>query len=356
MTTRRADFYAGDLFGELQQPAAVAIGARRGAALPGLVLAVVAALAAAWLAGHYGFPIILLGLLIGLSLSFLAEHDRTAPGLDLVSRHALRLGIVLLGLQVTFAQIGQLGFAVLAGMMVVMGAGFGAAMVAARLSTQPREAGIVAGSATAICGISAALAVYGVIGDERLDRARFAVTLVAVTLASAMAMAAYPVIASMLGFSDAQAGFLIGVSVHDAAQAIGGGYSYSDAAGADATVVKLARVAMLAPLVALVAALYGAGKSGARASGSWRRLALPSFIVGFFAVVAINSFVALPREMTETGLDLSKTLLLLAVVATAIRARLGLLMETGWRALMPVVAATVVSGLVAIILATMVVQ
>jgi uncharacterized membrane protein YadS len=71
--------------------------------------------------------------------------------------------------------------------------------------------------------------------------------------ASAIALATYPALTQLLGFSDAQAGFLVGASIHDVAQAIGAGFAVSDAAGAQATVVKLTRVALLAPLVALAA-------------------------------------------------------------------------------------------------------
>ncbi|MFN2098537.1 YeiH family protein [Altererythrobacter sp. MF3-039] len=345
-------FYAGDLFGEIYQAEVVEAPAKAkpiSAYLPGMVVVGTASLAAGWLSEHYDFPLILLGLLIGLALSFLAEDERTATGLDWVSRHCLRVGIVLLGLQVTFVQVAALGWTSFGGLLLVMGASFAAAMLAARLFRQKAESGVLAGGATAICGASAALALYGVIGRDRLDQARFSVTLVAVAIASAIAMASYPVIAASLGMSDAQAGFLIGASVHDAAQAIGGGYAYSDAAGADATIVKLARVALLAPIVALVALWIG--NRDATTKTRWKALAVPWFILAFFGLVALNSMVNLPATWAENGLDLSKTLLLLAVTATAIRSRLGLLLETGWRALMPVVFATLASSLVALLIA-----
>ena len=350
------DFYAGDLFGEIYQAESRAEPPPRlalRALVPGLLLCGTTALAAAFLAGHYGFPLILLGLLLGLALSFMAEDERTAPGLDFLSRHALRLGIVLLGLQVTFAQVAALGWLPMLGLLLVMALSFAAAMLGARLFGQQREAGLLAGGATAICGASAALALYGVIGRERLDQARFSVTLVGIALASAIAMAAYPVLARMLELSDAQAGFLIGASVHDAAQAIGGAYGYSDAAGADATIVKLARVALLAPVVALVAMMLGSGDKGSAQGGqsTWRRVALPWFIVAFLGVVLLNSLVALPGDVADVGLAASKALLLLAVTATAIRSRMGLLLETGWRALMPVLFASVVSMLAALAVA-----
>ncbi len=347
MSKLQPEFYAGDLFGEIQQAEAQVEPRPRSAYLPGFVVAGTASLAAGWLAEHYGFPLILLGLLIGLALSFMAEDERTAPGLDFISRHFLRAGIVLLGLQVTFAQVVALGGLPFLGLIAVMAVSFAAAMLGAWLFAQQRETGLLAGGATAICGASAALALYGVIGRERLDQACFSVTLVGVALASAIAMAAYPVIAQMLGLSDAQAGFLIGASVHDAAQAIGGAYSYSDAAGADATVVKLARVAMLAPAVALVAMWVGSSPGG-NGAPVWRRIAMPWFIVGFLAVVALNSAVEMPRELAGYGLIASKALLLLAVTATAIRSRTGLLLETGWRTLMPVLLATIASMLAAL--------
>ncbi|HEY6868974.1 MAG TPA: putative sulfate exporter family transporter, partial [Novosphingobium sp.] len=106
---------AADLFGELHlaeqtrpAPAATDL-AERHTIFHGLGVCAVAAGAAAWLSEHYAFPIILLGLLIGLSMSFVARDPRTHKGLDFASRTCLRLGVVLLGFQVTFAQIGSLG-------------------------------------------------------------------------------------------------------------------------------------------------------------------------------------------------------------------------------------------------------
>lgn len=343
------DYFAGDLFGELYQAEPPAARVRAAAYAPGLLLCGTASLAAAWLAEHYGFPIILLGLLIGLALSFVSEVGTTAPGLDFASRHFLRAGIVLLGLQVTFAQIGALGWLAFCGIALVMASAFAAALVAARWTGEGREAGILAGGATAICGASAALALYAVIGRDRLDQARFSAALVGVAGASAIAMSLYPALAQMIGLSDTQAGFLIGASVHDAAQAIGGAYSYSDVAGADATVVKLARVAMLGPVIALVALWIG-GSGGSQGS-AWRRVAMPWFIAGFLVLLVVNSLVTMPQAWSDGALTLSKALLLLAVTATAMRSHLPLLLEAGWRALAPVAAASLVSFLVALAVA-----
>lgn len=340
--------HGGDLFGEMQLAEATA--EKRPGLFPGLLACGAAAGAAAWLSDHYGFPIILLGLLFGLSLNFVARDPVTHPGLDFASRTCLRIGIVLLGLQVTFGEVAALGLPAFGALLAIMATTIAAGVLGARLFTQDRHAGLLAGGSTAICGASAALALYGVIGKQRLTQAQFALTLVGISLASAFAMSVYPVLAAELGLSDRQAGFLIGASIHDVAQAIGGGYAFSNEAGSYATIVKLARVALLAPLVALASLWLSAGQAG-EATPLWRRLSVPWFIVAFLAVLALNSFVAVPQGLREGALAGSKGLLLLAVTATAMRSRMDLLMDLGWRAAGPVVVATLASFAVSLALA-----
>ncbi|HWW58535.1 MAG TPA: putative sulfate exporter family transporter [Sphingopyxis sp.] len=315
--------------------------APKGSLFPGLAACAAASAAAAWLSDHYGFPIILLGLLVGLALNFIAANEATHRGLDFAARTFLRIGIVVLGLQVTFLQIAVLGPVPFAALIIIMMLTIGAGFAGARLSGQSPYAGLLAGGATAICGASAALALYGVIGRQRVSQAQFALTLVGISLASALAMTIYPLLAVRFGLTDAQAGFLIGASIHDVAQAIGGGYAFSDAAGTSATIVKLARVALLAPVVALVGVMLKPG-DGAD-TRIWRRLALPWFIVAFLAVVSLNSIVPVPPEFRDAALSASKALLLLAVTATAMRTRMDLLLEMGWRATVPILAASVTS-------------
>lgn len=335
---------AADLFGEihLAQTVPPPVAEERETVFHGLAICVIAAAAAGWLSEHYHFPIILLGLLIGLSLSFVARDPRSHMGLDFASRTCLRFGVVLLGLQVTFGQIGSLGPQPFLALVAIMTVTFLAGIVGARLVGESRYTGILAGGATAICGASAAMALYGIIGRERLSQSQFAITLVVVSLASAVAMSLYPILAEYLHLTDGQAGFLIGASIHDVAQAIGGGYAFSAEAGSYATIVKLSRVALLAPVVILTGLAIGNGES--RGSESlWKRLALPWFIVAFFAVVLGNSLVHVPDAARDAALSGSKALLLVAVIATAMRSRLDLLMETGLKPAIPVMLATLVS-------------
>ncbi len=335
--------HGGDLFGELDlAERAAGAPAKQHSLLPGLLLCGVASATAAWLSEHYGFPIMLLGLLVGLSLNFVTGDVRSHRGLDFASRSGLRVGIVMLGLQITLTQVGALGLGPFAALLAVMTIAFLAGLVGAKVVGLTRYSGILAGGATAICGASAALALYGIIGKDRLSQAQFALTLVGVSLASALAMSIYPALAGELGLADRQAGFLIGASIHDVSQAIGGGYAFSDAAGSYATIVKLARVALLAPVVAIVGLWLGPASEMADRP-LWRRLALPWFIVAFLAAVLLNSLLEVPHVIASTALTASKALLLVAVTATAMRSRMDLIMHMGWRATVPVITATLAS-------------
>ncbi|WP_414713034.1 YeiH family protein [Sphingopyxis sp.] len=337
---------AADLYGEMQLEVRPPTRRRWRDYWPGVLVTAIAALAAAWLADHYAAPLVLMGLLIGLAMSFLSQDPRTHAGLDLMSQTALRIGIVLVGARITADQLAELGPLPFALLVLIMLAVMIVTVATARLFAQDRHAALLAGGATAICGASAALALYSLIGDKRVDQARFTLTLVGITIASAFAMTLYPVLAAELNLTDAQAGFLIGASIHDVAQAIGGGFSFSPQAGEVATIVKLTRVALLAPMLMLVALWLGRLGEGDRERTI--SLRLPWFIVGFLAIAALNSVMAVPKPVQDGAATGAQALLLLAIVATAMKARLHLLLDQGWRSFAPIIVATVTSFLLSL--------
>ncbi len=347
--TGRDAFYMADLYGEMQlaEPAA-----KRtiGSYIPGIVLVAVAALAALWLSEHYGPPAILMGLLIGLALNFVSADKRLSAGLDLASQTLLRIGIVLIGLRITFAEITDLGLAPFAMLIGIMTAVILVGVFIARLFKQDMLFGLLAGGATAICGVSAALALWSIIGEKRVGQSQFTIVVLGITIASAVAMTFYPAIAGFLGLSDRQAGFLIGASIHDVAQSIGGGFAYSDAAGEVATVVKLSRVTLLVPVLLIVTLVLQKLGSGTEEGGKFSlRQGLPWFIIGFAALVALNSFVALPDIVVDTGNKTASTLLLFAIIAAAIKSNLAGLLSHGLRSFGPVIMTTLTAFLLALL-------
>ena len=319
---------------------------------PVLLFVGVASLAALWLSEQYGAPAILMGLLIGLALNFVNADKRLAPGLDFASQTLLRCGIVLLGLRITLDEITGLGFTPFVSLIGIMALVIGSGLIAAKLFKQDILFGLLAGGATAICGASAALAIWGLIGARRIDQSQFTIVLLGITLASAFAMTFYPPMAVFLGLNDVQAGFLIGASIHDVAQAIGGGFSFSNEAGEVATVVKLSRVTLLAPVLIIIA-LFLRKSNQETAEDKPQKLgfrkAVPWFIVGFLVLVLVNTFAPVPEVVNAYGGRVASSCLLIAVVAAAVKSNMTGLLSHGWRSFGPVFATTLVAFLLALL-------
>ncbi|MBV0892954.1 YeiH family protein [Paracoccus sp. Z118] len=298
---------------------------------PGLVSAVTVALAAKFISEHYGAPVMLMALLLGMAFTFLAEPGTTtAQGVEFASKKVLRFGVALLGLGITVQQIAAAGLPVvgitLGGVALTIGAGIGLARVFGR--TLPF--GLLTGGAVAICGASAALAISSVLPKDDPSRERDTVfTVIAVTALSTIAMIVYPMIGAALGLSDQAMGVFFGATIHDVAQVVGAGYSVSDEAGATATFVKLLRVALLVPVVVTLS-LYFARHPGASQGG---KLPIPFFVLGFAALVLIGSTDLIPAAVTATLLDLSRWCLITAIAALGMKTSLRKLAEVGPRAI-----------------------
>jgi uncharacterized integral membrane protein (TIGR00698 family) len=307
--------------------------------LPGLLLSVTIAAAASFLGAHYGAPVMLFALLLGLAFNFLHVDGPCRTGVDFSSRFVLRLGVGLLGIRIAFedlAQVGLMGAASVAALIALtMATGF----VAAPLLGRQWRFALLTGGAVAICGASAALAIAAVIPPNDKTERNTLFTVMAVTTLSTIAMVAYPLFFQLLGFNDLQQGFLIGATIHDVAQVVGAGFSVSDEAGEFATIVKLFRVAMLpVVLIVIVLVLRATG-----ASGSKGRIALlPWFMVLFLALVALGSVVEIPDAIVRHVELFSRACLITAIAALGVKTSLKALSEVGGGHLVVVVIETVV--------------
>lgn len=328
---------AADLFGDIERTRAA--GWRD--YVPGLLVAGLATLAAASLADRYGAPLTLLALLVGLAMNFLSADRRLTPGLALASRELLRWAIVLVGARITLAQIMALGPLSLLAVVAIVALTIAAGVLAARTLRLGAAFGTLSGGAVAICGASAAMALSATLSDRRVRQSELTLVLVGTSAMSSAALVLYPAICELLGLSDVQAGFVLGASIHDVAQTLGAGYAFSPAAGETATIVKLARVALLAPALALVALAFPAPL---KISGGKRAAPLlPWFVLGFFVVASINSTGLIPAQATGFAADLSGWMLAVSVAATAIRSPLAEIVRSGPKPLLVGVVASLVS-------------
>jgi len=309
------------------------------ALLPGLILAGILAIAAASIASFTILPSVLIGLVLGMLLSGRGSDRRYEPGLTFGSRTVLRVGVALLGAQVTIPQIIDLGPAAAliatGGLILCLVAGYALAR-ALRLSD---ELAFLTSAAVAICGASAALAVSAVLPRSETSERNAGATVAAITVIGTAAMIAYPLIAELAGMDARAAGLFFGASLHEVVQAVGAGFTHSELASEVSATVKLMRVACLAPVVALIG--WWSHRSKVDARGRTPPL-LPLFLVGFLTLAALASIGVIPSAVLPVLREASRLCLLVAIVALGMKIAPRRLLAFGPRPLLAIVGQTLI--------------
>jgi uncharacterized integral membrane protein (TIGR00698 family) len=304
---------------------------------PGLGVAVVLAVTARFLSEHYGAPAMLMALLLGIAFHFLAEEGRCVAGVECGALMVLRIGVALLGARISIEMLIALGWPLV--LLVASGvvATIGFALAASRLLGRGWRLGLLTGGAVAICGASAAMAIAATLPRGPNSERDLIFTVLGVTLLSTAAMILYPVIAETVGLGSLATGVFIGASIHDVAQVVGAGFSVSEPVGETATLVKLIRVSMLAPVVLIFALAVRLSRRDGAPQGE-RPPLVPAFVMAFLLLVALNSLHLLPEALAGAMRDLSGWALLVAVAAVGMKTSLRSMFAVGGHAAALIVA------------------
>ncbi|MEP7765022.1 putative sulfate exporter family transporter [Sanguibacter sp. 25GB23B1] len=343
-------------------------GARARQLLPGVGLALavsVTSLAGSGLvARSIGVVVspLVVAMLVGAALGSLGGGGRTGartlrPGLGVTARTILRAGVVLLGLELSLAHLGALGWRGLAVVAITVACTFSGTLLLGRLLAVPALTRLYVATGFAICGAVAIAAVRGAVadrpsvpggavgpgGDAADADVALGTALALVTVYGSLAIVVMPLAADALGLTDAQAGLWIGASVQEVAQVVAAAGVVSGAALAAATVAKLTRVVLLAPVVAMVSVVWSGRATDDRGSGGPRLV--PGFVLGFLGAVALRSTGLLPEGVLEVAGSVRDVLLAAAMFALGTSVDLVRLVRTGRRALgLGAAAATLCAG------------
>lgn len=268
---------------------------------------------------------------VAVALGALAANTGLHPpvlhaGTAFAARPVLRLAVVLLGLQVALPELADLGLAGLVVVVVTVAVTFGGTRLLGRLLGLSPARSLLVATGYAICGASAIAAMEDAAGGDEDDRA---VAVALVTLCGSLAIVVLPPLRGPLGLDPVAFGSWVGASVHDVGQTVATAHRVPGAL-APAVVVKLTRVAMLAPLVALVA-LTRPGPDGS--PGARRPPVLPLFVAGFLAAIAIASTGLVPAVVLQAAAAVQAVLLVAALAGLGTGIRLALLRRTGGPAL-----------------------
>lgn len=310
-------------------PSAPSRTVRASAPWTGLALALGVAVAAMLLAPLLpGISALVVAIVVGVMVGNLVPLPRAlAPGLGIASKKLLRLGIVLLGLQVALGDLLSLGAGMLLVVVAVVTLGILGTVALGRELGVDRRLTILVACGFSICGAAAVAAAAGVIDPEDRHEDRTVTAVALVVLCGTLMIIAVPAASAAMGLDATTAGLWAGASIHEVAQVVAAGGALGTAALTVAVIVKLARVLMLAPVMAVLSLQ----QRRAGAADGKRPPLVPLFVLGFLAMVVLRSVLPLPAPLLG-GASLLQTLLLAAAMfalGTGVRARL--LMQVGLR-------------------------
>jgi uncharacterized integral membrane protein (TIGR00698 family) len=300
--------------------------------VPGVLLAATVVAAAFTLRRLPGLGVLspmIVSVVLGIVIrNTVGTPTRARPGIAFSARKLLRVGIVLLGLQLTASQVLEVGVTGLAILALCVVATFSVTVWLGRLiGVEPRLAELIAGG-TSICGASAIVATNTVTQASEED---VAYALACITLFGTVAMFVYPLLPGVLDLAPRSYGLWAGASIHEIAQVVGATFQANEQAGEAGTIAKLSRVMMLAPVV-MALGLTAARRRGA---GTARAGApVPWFVLGFVAVVILNSVVPVTAEARAVAGLAATVLLSMALAALGLEASIARLRAKGVRPLL----------------------
>jgi uncharacterized integral membrane protein (TIGR00698 family) len=267
------------------------------------------------------------------------------PGLKLAAEKALRLGIVLIGATLSIQTIAAILPAVPT-ILVTMAAAIGIVLLLSRFAAIDARLATLLAVGMSVCGNTAVVATSPVIAARPRDTAYAVAT---VTLFGTIALLAYPLIGHAVGMADPVFGLWSGIAINDTSQVIGASGAYSPGALEIATVVKLIRNAMMAPLILGIAWAWSrrTGAAGDTRAGLHR--AVPLFVLGFLALAAIRSAGVIDANLASQLEVVARALILVALAAVGLNVRLEELGEVGPRPLLVGLGAAVIVGAASIL-------
>ncbi|MFD6893693.1 YeiH family protein [Rhodococcus sp. NPDC060086] len=269
---------------------------------------------------------LLIAIVLGAVVANVVDlPQRVRPGLAFSAKRLLRVGIALLGLQLLLADVLGLGWKVIVVVVAVVALGISGTMFLGGLLGLTWTQRVLIACGFSICGAAAVAAVDGVV-DAKEEEVLTAVALVVVF--GTLMIPAVPLLSQLLGLSDEAAGVWAGGSIHEVAQVVAAGGVIGGAALGVAAVTKLARVLMLAPVIAILGVRRRLTETDADAH---RPPLVPLFVAVFLVCVAVRATGLVPNVALDVASVVQTALLTAAMFALGAGVHVATIKKVGAR-------------------------
>ncbi len=273
-------------------------------------------------------------LIIAIILGLLLKNIFKIPvlfdeGIRFSLKRILRLGVILLGFRLSFAEISLIGWKGLILVLIVTPATILFATWLGKKFGLDKNLSLLIGSGTGICGASAIAAVAPIINGDEKD-STFAIA--TVTIFGTIAMFLYPILFRVFHLPNLVYAVWTGSSIHEVAQVVATGFAAGDQAGQFATLIKLTRVLMVIPISIIIGIITFRKSEKGVASKKMEMSSVPWFVFGFLAIFIINSLHVVPTSTTQGFITLDSFLLTWAMAGMGLETSLEKMKQVGMKA------------------------
>lgn len=264
------------------------------------------------------------------------------PGIAFTGKRVLRIGIVLLGLQLSFADLAGLGWKMILVVIAIVGGGIGAGVAAGKALKVDTKQTLLIATGFSICGAAAVAGADGVLEAEEEE---VATAIGLVVLFGSLMIPLVPAITAASHLDPHSAALFAGGSIHEVAQVVAAAGIIGGGALGTAVIVKLARVVMLAPTIFGLS--LWARTRGLKSESGNRPPLVPLFVVGFLIAMVVASLHWIPTAVSEPLKQLQTYLLACAMFALGLGVKIRKLIQVGLRPLILGVVSTFAVGAIA---------
>jgi uncharacterized integral membrane protein (TIGR00698 family) len=246
-------------------------------------------------------------------------------GIRFSMRRLLRLAIVLLGFQISMSQIWQVGargFLIVATTLVCTF--LFTIWLGRRLGVNAKVTELIA-AGTSICGASAIVATNTVTEGTDED---VTYSMAVITALGTASILLYPLAAVAFGMPAPSYGLWTGASIHEVAQVIAAAFQGGSVSAQFGAISKLSRVVLLAPVVFTLGYLATRRRS---VKGNTAKVPTPWFLIGFLAMIGVNSLGLLSKTWTTNLVTANQLLMAVALAAMGLETSVAKLKAAGVR-------------------------
>lgn len=266
-----------------------------------------------------------MALLVGMALHpLLNRYSKFNEGVNFAGKMILRAGIVLMGVNLNFSEVLNVGKYAIFVMLFTMGTAFGVGNLVGRIFGVNWKLANLLSVSTAICGGSAVATVGPVIKAKDED---IAYAISSTFIFDVLTVVAFPWIGSALGMHDTGFGLWVGTAVNDTSSVVAAGYAFSELAGNTAVIVKLTRTLFIIPIVLIFSFISERLEAKSEGDSERRPINLrkifPYFIVLFLVVVALRSTGIIPGNIVPVLSKTSKFCMIVALSAIGLKTSYG---------------------------------